>query len=146
MDTLNKQEAIKRLEAIEQETKLLKEIINKPEKDWRSIVDLRSACKFLNISFDDLNERWRSLGPKETALLSLIYIADAINEGWKADSANRNQKRFYPIFEIENGKMIYAGSPYGDHRLHGQIAYFSHHEKSEHAGKYFVHLYSQIYR
>jgi len=93
---INKEEALKRLVVIEQETKELKKIIEQPVSIFDRVKNYSDVCRELRINEDHLLNLLYD--KKIAAYIKIQYIAKLFNDDWQADWSNNNQYKYYPWF------------------------------------------------
>lgn len=152
---INKEQAIKRLNVIEEETKELRAIIDKKD-DWTSITDIESACKWLGehdpdvVEYELLCNKTLKFSQKTINQKALEICIKAINttdgRTWSPDFTKRNQAKWYNWFEKTSscsgsGWLVsYAVGRYYCSSV-GSTFYFESEEKAKHGVKYFKSYY-----
>ena len=132
-------------EILEKEALKIKEFLqemNKPKDITNFVKTFEEACDILNIQPDFSNYEFES----SIAHSKLIIIFKVLNEGWKSDWNNKNQRKYYPRFNMSPfgfvdtfcvtwGTYSFAGS-----RLCGKTDTIA-----EYAGRQFVDIYKEFY-
>ena len=120
---------------ITEKVKTLKDAINILGEYDKDVVILKKLTN-LNIHED--------IYSKLLAEQSLIVIIKALNENWKPDWNNKNQKKYYPIFEMGGSSGF---------RLHDFVYWYSHSAvgsqfiyKSEELMRYGVTQFIDLYK
>lgn len=145
--TIDKKEALKQLEKLKNDVKELEKVINTPEKDWRNVKSFEDACEFLGISADVEENKWKNAGLTESQIagLKLEYCIKTINEGWKSNSKDSNQSKYYNWFEYSGGRWVfyisYASYPHKATSHYGSGFYYENKEKAEFGANNFKQYY-----
>lgn len=99
---MEKQKALDRLSAIENEAKELRKIIenaDKPKNIMERVKTFSEACEVLGINPNQItNNTFDS--KDEIAYKKLKIITKALNEGWEPDWKNQNQYKYFPWFDM----------------------------------------------
>jgi len=142
---MNKEDALKRLASIEEETKELKRIIS---NDWTTITDFHSACKWLGKNGDSLLSKWKQadLSNQQIHGLMLETCIEAVNtengKRWGPDWNNRDQYKYYNWFEkTTSGWVLFSFFSYFCISFAGAAMYFESKEKALHGAKHFIEYY-----
>jgi len=101
---MNKKEAIKRLDSLENEAKELRKIIEKEEEiDVFKVKTYSEVCKHLKeqelTSCDFSGED----GKKLLNFSKIKQLERFYNQGWKANWNNSNEYKYYPYFTKSSG-------------------------------------------
>lgn len=142
--SINKQEALKRLDALDEEAKKLRAIIDAPEKITDRIKSFEDACGILGISVSSVLNGYDTTD--EAAYKKLKVIVKALNEGWTPDWDNGNQKKWYPYFDMRSG-FSFGGTAYTNwYTLDGvgSRLCLKNEELARYAGNQFLGLYKEF--
>lgn len=80
----------------------------------------------------------------EIAYKKLKLITHVLNEGWKANSLNRVQSKYYPRFDFSGAGQACVDSdaaPSGTYASYGSRLCFKSRELALYAGRTFFHIY-----
>lgn len=145
---MNKDKALKESDSLKQDfekrTKELENIINKPEKDWRSVIDFESACEFNRDNSQHILFYWRNawISESQIASLKLEYCIKTINEGWKPNWSNKNEYKYYNWFEHNCSGLVFLFCEVCSvHCDCGSGFFYKSKEKAEFGAKHFLQLY-----
>jgi hypothetical protein len=108
MQTINKTEALKRLDALQEEAVQLRKIIDAPVDVRDRIKTLQDAIDYLGEDDTDVNALIHLIknfvsNNHIRNYQSLVVIAKALNEGWQPDWTNDNQRKYTPWFKHKAG-------------------------------------------
>ncbi len=146
---MEKEQAIKRLSAIEAETKELRKIIEaskdvKPLKDRVLTVD--DVCLEAGTDIYQFNAKYNDYDEDSRAYELLKIIVKIFNEGWVPNWDDSNQYKYYPYFDMRS-------SGFGFSTTHCSYAYartavgsrlvFKDRPTAELCGKRFEKVYKQ---
>jgi len=152
---IDKNEALKRLASLENETKELEKIINKcdePKNIMERVKSFKDACEILGLCEEKLPDV--SMLPQEhqksiIANYKLIIIISALNEGWKPNWANTDQKKWYSWFEYNRGGCASgfgfsytACDDWSTSATVGSRLCFKTEELAKYVGKQFLDIYN----
>ena len=106
---MKKEEALKRIESLENETKELRKIIETPDRTGKitdRIKNFKDACDELGISGSDLLVKITGMDKDKISIIAysqLIIIVRALNEGWTPDWSNSKEYKWWPYFNMNSG-------------------------------------------
>ena len=84
-----------------------------------------------------------TLTHEHAAYLGLCIIVAALNEGWRPTFA-KDERRWYPWFEIEDGSVAFVDAYYASSNAVSSYGFrlaFKSEELAEYAGKQFIGFY-----
>lgn len=132
------------------------EIFINGEKKWEHhaipvterIKTYEDACRELDIPL--IPERCGIMTEDESAYYSLKVIAKALNEGWEPDWTNKEERKYYPWFYIEDTNpagLSYSNTVYSVSHTYASIGSrlcFKTGALAEYAGKQFKKEYEKF--
>lgn len=137
---MNKQEARKKLEKLQNEVKILQDIIDKPI-DLFTIKKYSEVCIELCIiektrcDFDSLQEyRYHQIK----------NIEKLFNRDWVKDFMNMNQYKYYPYFRMTGSGLVFCSSYFDYCGCDGQVSYFKDKKTSDYIGNTFLDIYKDL--
>ena len=114
-------------------------ILDKP-----NISSFTDACNILGLHEPDLIKP--DYDYKHEALTKLTVIIEALNDGWKPDLTDRNQKKWYNWFHMENGEfMFYDTNCTSRHMYVPSALHFKSEELAIYCKDNFIDSYKQYY-
>ena len=114
-------------------------ILDKP-----NISSFTDACNILGLYESDLIKPDYDI--KAIALTKLTVIIEALNDGWKPDLTDRNQKKWYNWFRMENDEFVFHGTDFNFRYMDVPSAlYFKSEELAIYCKDNFMDLYKQYY-
>ncbi len=151
MKSITKEDALKRISAIDVEVKELRKIIESAEKEGPILDRLHSfedACRIKGVSpndivrFPDPKNDWQIAKNAEDQLEFIIEVAV---EDWVCDWNNSNQKKWVPIFDFSSaGFVFYFADCHCTRTITGLGSRLPTSEMATIIGKRFIHLYKLI--
>ena len=119
--------------------------LKKVKNNFRDITTFEKACIWDNLNID--NFFILSETKDVVAYKKLRVIIKAVNQGWTPDWTNKNQKKWFPYFEVLSSGLGFRDSHYGytytDTSVGSRLC-FETSEKAEYAGKQFIKLYEDF--
>lgn len=143
---MNKIDALKKIEALEKETKELRKIIENNSLTIDNIKSVEDLCKYLNISEDEVylfDKNTKDPFEKYINACSIIpKITKVFNESWIANFTNSNQYKYLPYYKLSSlGWSFDATHTWGS----GTDASVSHYYKDSNTCKKACSIFNNIY-
>lgn len=131
-----------KIATLEKEIEELKIIANQPANLFEIIENYTDVCEELGI--EELTEKDFN-SKKEFRYHQIKNIEELFNCDWKVNINNINQQKFYPYYNIRNGRLVFDVSfcNYG-YSFDGQIALYKDKATSDFIGKKFIYIYENL--
>ncbi len=139
-NTINKDQAIKELEALKKQMAVLEKVINTPQKITDLIHSFEDVVEHLNEKYQDriqainqipdLFEHLRNQAKAE-------IVIEVLNEGWEADWDDSNQPKYYIWWKMSSSGVGFSYAYCGDQNAHscvGSVLCLKSKELCQHIG------------
>ncbi len=149
---MEKSEALKRLRAIENETKQLRKIIESPNKSgsvFERLNTLEDICIECGTTFELFNEKHKDYEPDTWAYEMLKLICKSFNEEWILNWNDKSQKKWWNWMNMDSsGFGLSITSCFNAYSITilGSLLLFKSEKIAIHVAKHsvFVKVYEQL--
>ena len=139
---------IKRLDAIESETKSIRRLLAKSGKVTDRLKTVEDAFNEVGLDYKifKTNAENCGLSDDEMAYCILKIIAKALNEGWTPNWEDSNERKYYPWFEYKKGSgFVYHCVDYWSTLTDvGSRLCFKNAELAKYAATQFIEVYNRF--
>ncbi len=106
-------------------------------------------CKACGTTAAEFETKWKKLALSQTlkTVAKFELLSEAINQGWKPDTLDTNQKKWFPYFEVSSSGLDFSYSRYSYDFANADAGFpfaFESQEKSDYAGRVFIALWEEF--
>jgi hypothetical protein len=151
---LKKEHAKQIYEHVPDEFKRLLEKEFKPETfrkiDFRDLLTFDNLCKANETTEQEFEAKWKELPVSQTikTVAKFEILSDGINQGWRPNTLDTTEKKWFPIFSVSSSGLVFSSSFYSYGFAYAHVGFpfcFKTKEQSDHAGKQFINLWEEFY-
>jgi len=116
---------------------------------FKDIKTFEDVCKACGTTVAEFEAKWKKLALSQTlkTVAKFELLSEAINQGWKPDTLDTNQRKWFPVFDVSSSGLAFSASRYRCDTAYADACFpfcFESQEQSDHAGRVFVALWEEL--
>lgn len=117
--------------------------------DFRDFKTFEDLCNAVGTTEAEFELKWKDTPISQTlkTVAKFEILSDAINGGWKQDTLDTTEKKWYPWFSVSSSGLGFSGSHYNFDSAYAYVGFpfvFKTQEQSDHAGRQFIKLWEEL--